>query len=179
MSDDESSAGSDETAQLVRVVDENTPRVVEIEWNHDEVSWVYVQTDWQETVGPAELLQQVRDVYLEKIPPQEDWRLTVRLADVGIDQLGEFAHLLREARLAEPNRDGEPTVVRSGSLESYWSPRGDLLKIADTRSWLATAMRQPLCEALTDVLQRPEGLRRGPTPQAQRLLAFTKRKVAQ
>ena len=168
---------SNDQPTFTRGLGDDQPSVVTLDWEGDEVRWVGVDESWRDLVGPAGLIQQVTEAYQQVRPGRADWRLTISLADVELQDLREFTQLSREARASERAVATEPFVVRSGRIESHWSPRGELLGIEDPHQWISTAHCQALCEALTEALQRPAFPNEEPTPAVRRLLAFTGRKA--
>ncbi len=158
---------------LVLPTGDDQPTVATVEWEGNEVRWVTVEPEWAEKVSPAGLLAQVAEIYRKAQPPSENWRLHVRLGDVALEDMKEFALLMREARASDPVAHAEPIEVKSQHLVSAWAQNGYLVRITDTRHWLSDAPRQTLCEELTAVLQRPEECRnKATTREVRRLLEF-------
>lgn len=170
---------SDEAPPLTRELGDDQPIIVTLDWEGGEVRWVTVEPDWYERVGTAGLFWQVSRAYREVHPTGtgSNWRLEISLGDVALDDLKEFGLLIAEARASDPVGSGnnEPLIVRAGHLESHWSQAGGLLRLSDPRGWLPTAMRQAVCEELTEILQPPAVPDEKQTPEVRRLLAFAGR----
>ncbi len=158
---------------LVLPTGDDQPTVAALDWEGDQVRWVTVEPDWAEKVSPAGLLAQVVETYRKAQPPPENWRLQVDLGDVALEDMKEFALLMKEARASDPVVHAEPLEVKSQHLVSVWAPNGYLVRISDAHYWLGDAPRQTLCEELTAVLQRPEECKTMVTTRAvRRLLDF-------
>ena len=160
---------------LVLPTGDDQPIVAVLDWEEDEVRWVTVEPDWTESVSPAGLLAQIAETYRKAQPPAESWRLHVNLGDVALEDMKEFALLMREARASDPVVHADPVEVESQHLVSVWARNGYLVRITDAQHWLGDAPRQAVCEELTAVLQRPKECEATVTREVRRLLDFVEK----
>lgn len=142
-----------EISKLRSMADSPKDPLVSIEWDQETPTAIYIQQEWNKSADPSTLLHEVHREVMASAPARS--RYFPSLNDVRLDDVGEFATLIREAREERHRTPQEDEVIETRHFTSRWT--GDRLTAltCSDPEWMLEATRMSIADELLHVCTPP------------------------
>ena len=129
------------------------PPWITLEWATDQPERIMVRDGWRDEVEPSVLLNQLHRQMIKLAQRPGSYRPS--LGDVRIEDLGEFALLIQEARDERHRNEAPPVEVRTRHFTVRWL-RGRVLAVTcQDEDWMRRVVTSELVEELMEACTPP------------------------
>lgn len=126
---------------------------VSVEWADGRPVSIAIRSGWADRITPESLLREVQSQVHSHAPGAQRYRPS--LGDVRLEDLREFAHLIREAREERHRTPRRDEVVSTYHFEGRWLGGRLLSLICLDPAWMLEAARTGIADELLEVCTPP------------------------